>query len=331
MLSRLAVGTRSMSSSTQPPLDLQHTTLLNQRIDETFAGRFELELPVPQTSNGWQLSARQKSDNASVVITGVPFDGLTAGRRLRLIHETARIRGASSPHTQMLLELVEQEDVLWLVWESAEGNDLQRRLRQGRLPLVEALTLAEHMFLGLDFYHGHGTRHRDLRPAHLIETPQGWKIINFGGAAARGQSYRQPRRPFVSIVLFVTGAGRVNAARYRTTSRSVFSRRRTFRVPCRPAALSRRHRGRSALCPHDRSCPQTCRAWATRSISMILWIDCYARIRAIVISRQRAWLETSSEFAALSSKVKLSPHSSWTRLIRARRSWSPPSWVVSPN
>ena len=97
MLSRLAVGTRSMSSFTQPPLDLQHTTLLNQRIDETFAGRFELELHVPQTSNGWQLSARQKSDNASVVITGVPFDGLTAGRRLRLIHETARIRGATQP------------------------------------------------------------------------------------------------------------------------------------------------------------------------------------------------------------------------------------------
>jgi signal transduction histidine kinase/CheY-like chemotaxis protein/tetratricopeptide (TPR) repeat protein len=177
-----------MSSSSIPLFELHDKALLAERVNQTFGGRFQLERFVHASNNVLQCVARQPSDKTTVVVTAVPFENLAAGRRLRLIHETARIRGATCPRTQRLLEVVEQEDALWLVWESIEGVDLKQRLLNGQLPLDQALSLAEQLFSGLDFYHRRGTRHREIRPAHLVATSTGWKIINFGGIPVQGPS-----------------------------------------------------------------------------------------------------------------------------------------------
>ena len=176
-----------MSPTTAQQFDPRDSTLFGQFVDQVFDGRLVLDHLLSSAGRVAHGLARRVEDHALVVINAVPSDDLRTGRRLRMTHETFRLRGQHNPRTQFLWEVVDQADALWLAWEAVEGEDLQQRLARGRLPLDEALTLAEHLFLGLDFYHQRGARHRDIRPAHLIAGPQGWRITCFGGWPTRGQ------------------------------------------------------------------------------------------------------------------------------------------------
>ncbi len=166
-------------------LNPNDTISLGERVYLATEGSFEYERLLSWSEDVWQIAVRDRSSRESVIITAIPFERLSAGRRLRLIQETARMPGASSPHAQTLQEVAESQEALWLVWTCVEGQDLQQRLSKSPLPLDDALALGEQLFTGLEFYHRLGIRHREIRPPHLIETEQGWKIINFNGLPAQ--------------------------------------------------------------------------------------------------------------------------------------------------
>ncbi len=188
-----------MPSPISRKFDPSDAAQLGDLVDQTFDGRLVLERLIPHDGQLVHGVARRCEDNALVVVNAVPSEDLRAGRRLRMTHETARLRRQHDSRTQLLWEVVERSDALWLAWESVEGEDLLQRLARGPLPLHEALTLAEHLFQGLEFYHRRGARHRDIRPAHLIAGPQGWQIIGFGGWPTRGRLTGQQNDPLQSV------------------------------------------------------------------------------------------------------------------------------------
>jgi Tol biopolymer transport system component/predicted Ser/Thr protein kinase len=74
-----------------------------------------------------------------------------------------------------------------LIMELVEGQTLSERIKQGPVPLEEALDIARQIADGLEAAHDKGIVHRDLKPANIKITPGGVvKLLDFGLAKAEG-------------------------------------------------------------------------------------------------------------------------------------------------
>ncbi|MBZ5637081.1 MAG: serine/threonine-protein kinase [Acidobacteriia bacterium] len=75
----------------------------------------------------------------------------------------------------------------YLVMELVEGHTLAERLKQGALPLDEALAIAKQIADALEAAHEKGITHRDLKPGNIIIKPDGGvKVLDFGLAKMGG-------------------------------------------------------------------------------------------------------------------------------------------------
>jgi eukaryotic-like serine/threonine-protein kinase len=69
----------------------------------------------------------------------------------------------------------------YLVMELVEGPTIAERLKQGAVPLDEALAIAKQIADALEAAHENGVVHRDLKPANIKVRPDGTvKVLDFG-------------------------------------------------------------------------------------------------------------------------------------------------------
>ena len=81
--------------------------------------------------------------------------------------------------------LEEQDGVRALVLELVEGPTLADRIKQGPIPLDEALPIAKQIAEALEAAHAAGVIHRDLKPANVKVKADGMvKVLDFGLAQA---------------------------------------------------------------------------------------------------------------------------------------------------
>ncbi|MGE0711929.1 MAG: protein kinase [Planctomycetota bacterium] len=82
----------------------------------------------------------------------------------------------------------EAQGIPYLVFELIEGESLEQRLvREGKLPLGEALELARLLAEALDHIHRQGVVHRDLKPANVLLRREGGPCLaDFGLARLTG-------------------------------------------------------------------------------------------------------------------------------------------------
>jgi serine/threonine protein kinase len=75
----------------------------------------------------------------------------------------------------------------YLVMEYIEGPTLAERIREGPIPLEEALGIAKQIADALEAAHEKNIVHRDLKPANVKIRPDGSvKVLDFGLAKAGG-------------------------------------------------------------------------------------------------------------------------------------------------
>jgi hypothetical protein len=109
----------------------------------------------------------------------------------RFGREARAVAALSHPHIAALFDIGETDGTHYLVMELLEGETLTSRLRRGVLPEKDALRIGTEIAEALGTAHAHGIVHRDVKPANVMLTRSGVKLLDFGLA-------RLQRRPDTS-------------------------------------------------------------------------------------------------------------------------------------
>lgn len=107
---------------------------------------------------------------------------LGAGRFVREIEIAAQL---SHPHILPLFDSGEAEGFLYYVMPYVEGESLRERLvREGPLPVAEAVRITDQVASALSHAHERGIVHRDIKPENILLAGDQAVVADFGIARA---------------------------------------------------------------------------------------------------------------------------------------------------
>ena len=148
----------------------------------TRLGPYEILARIGHGGMGVVFRARDPRLDRQVAIKLLP-PTLAADRQAqqRLRREAMAAAALDHPYICKIYEIGEEGDAVFLVMEYVAGETLDRRLRNGRMPLPETLRLAGEIAEALQEAHGRGILHRDLKPSNIMLTQQDHvKVMDFG-------------------------------------------------------------------------------------------------------------------------------------------------------
>ncbi len=147
---------------------------------------YEVIEPIGKGGMGEVYRAKDAKLGRDVAIKVLPdeFAG-NAVRLARFQREATVLASLNHPNIGAIYGLEEAGSLRFLVLELVPGETLDERLRNGPVPLAEALELAGQIADALSAAHDKGVIHRDLKPANVKITPEGQiKVLDFGLAKA---------------------------------------------------------------------------------------------------------------------------------------------------
>ncbi len=105
--------------------------------------------------------------------------------------EAQAVASLSHPHVTGVYDYGESTNhegaaLPYVVMELVSGPTLEQRLAHGPLPWRTALRIGAEIAAALAAAHARGLVHRDVKPANVLLTPAGAKVVDFGLAAVAG-------------------------------------------------------------------------------------------------------------------------------------------------
>src|SRR5215472_14152578 len=156
----------------------------------TRLGPYEVLSPLGAGGMGEVYHARDTRLDRTVAVKILP-ERLSSNpeRRQRFNREARAISSLSHPHICALYDVGQQDGIDYLVMEYIEGESLADRLKKGPVPLNQALSYGSQVADALDKAHRAGIVRRDLKPANIMLTRSGAKLLDFGLAKLRGKDH----------------------------------------------------------------------------------------------------------------------------------------------
>jgi len=126
--------------------------------------------------------ARDVRLDRGVAIKILPAEFSADSDRLHRFHREARSASAlNHPNIVTIYELGQDESTHYIAMELVEGVTLRDMLSGGSLPMRKAIHIATQIAEGLAKAHDAGIAHRDVKPANLMVSKDGFvKILDFG-------------------------------------------------------------------------------------------------------------------------------------------------------
>ena len=160
-----------------------------ERLARALQGRYTFEKEVGQGGMAIVYRARDLKHDRIVAIKVLKPElahALGPDRFLREIKLTAQL---SHPHILPLLDSGEADGLIFYVMPFVEGESLRHRLvREGKLPLDEALRITREVADGLESAHRRGVIHRDVKPENILREEGHAVVADFGIARAVAES-----------------------------------------------------------------------------------------------------------------------------------------------
>jgi eukaryotic-like serine/threonine-protein kinase len=154
----------------------------------TRVGPYEIIGRIGAGGMGEVYRARDTKLGRDVAIKTLPSELAKDPDRLARFDREAKLLAAlNHAHIAAIYGLDEHAGTQYLAMELIEGETLEQKLKNGALPLEDALRLALQVAEALEAAHDKGVVHRDLKPANVMVTPDGQvKVLDFGLAKAFG-------------------------------------------------------------------------------------------------------------------------------------------------
>ncbi len=174
----------------------------------TRLGPYEVQSPLGAGGMGEVYRARDSRLDRSVAIKILPAHlAEDQQARQRFEREARTISSLNHPNICVLHDVGVQDGTAYLVMEYVQGESLDTRLRRGPLPLKQGLELAMQICDALDRAHRANIVHRALKPANIMVTESGAKLLDFGlakpaaalAAFAGDAGHLTPSTPTVNI------------------------------------------------------------------------------------------------------------------------------------
>ena len=160
-------------------------TATADRLRDALQGRYRLERELGRGGMATVHLAQDLKEDRLVALKVVhPHLAATLGpeRFLREIKLTAKLR---HPHILPLFDSGAAAGQLWYTMPFVEGESLRQRLtRVQRLPLDEAISIAQDVLAALAYAHQHGVVHRDIKPENILLEGGEAVLADFGIAQA---------------------------------------------------------------------------------------------------------------------------------------------------
>jgi eukaryotic-like serine/threonine-protein kinase len=139
----------------------------------------------------WQAQDEVLGRPVAVKVLAAAYTSDAASRR-RIRAEAQAAARLSHPHITGVYDYGESVDedgnhVPYIVMELLPGRTLAERLAEGPLRPRAGLRVCAEVASALAAAHAHDLVHRDVKPANVVLTAEGAKVVDFGIAAAVGQ------------------------------------------------------------------------------------------------------------------------------------------------
>jgi serine/threonine protein kinase len=130
------------------------------------------------------LSEREEA--LKLVLPHIASNPEAADRFLREIKIQASLQ---HPNIAALRTAVRVEQGILMIMELIDGPSLEAKLREGPMPLGNAIRILDDVLGALAYAHGRGVIHRDIKPPNILLTSRGMpKLTDFGIARATGSN-----------------------------------------------------------------------------------------------------------------------------------------------
>ena len=152
-------------------------------------GRYQVKQSLGEGGKKIVYLAHDTLLDREVAFALIRTEGLDDTSRTRIQREAQAMgRLGSHQHIVTVFDLGQEQDQPYMVTELMGGGDVEGLIESApdhRLPLEQAISIAQETCRGLEFAHSRGIVHRDLKPGNIWLTEEGTaKIGDFGLAVA---------------------------------------------------------------------------------------------------------------------------------------------------
>jgi eukaryotic-like serine/threonine-protein kinase len=152
----------------------------------THLGPYEILSAIGAGGMGEVYRARDAKLGRDVALKVLPEAfARDAERMARFQREAKVLASLNHPNVATIHGLEDSSGSHALVMELVEGPTLGDRIKQGPIPIDEALKIAKQICEALEYAHERGVVHRDLKPANIkVTNDDAVKVLDFGLAKA---------------------------------------------------------------------------------------------------------------------------------------------------
>ena len=159
----------------EPPLDVVRSLSPGSLI----GGRYEVIARLGQGGNAIVYRVRDRELRREVALKLLWPERDTPAGRSRLRHEVTASRDAASPHLVRIFDVGTSPEGMYLTMEILAGGSLADHLREGPLPVEEAIRIGSELFAALADLHP--IVHRDVKPGNILFDAEGrLRLGDFG-------------------------------------------------------------------------------------------------------------------------------------------------------